>query len=121
MIPANELRLGNYFLDHKGRVVKIHGIDSTWNYIWLNYANGSSIFCLELNRIKAIILTPEILEKCGFGKRDRYPYKMAHGYLKMRNGIFFFKYYDIEIEVTHLHQLQNLYFALTGEELNIKL
>jgi hypothetical protein len=41
---------------------------------------------------------------------------------QMVNG-FYFQYpslYSGEIKIKYVHQLQNLYFALTGEELKIK-
>lgn len=34
---------------------------------------------------------------------------------------FYYLNYGIKIEIQYLHQLQNLYFMLTGEELNIQL
>jgi hypothetical protein len=76
--------------------------------------------------ILGIPLTPEILIKAGFeemefsifesNKYDIYLY-----YSKKANGFLFKSRPDGGIILKHLHQLQNLYFALTGEELNIQL
>lgn len=69
------------------------------------------------NRVSPIPLTEEWLIKLGFGKQNGYPFEMLNGYIKIRNGIYFFKYYQLEIELNYVHQLQNLYFALTSKEL----
>jgi hypothetical protein len=87
--------------------------------------------------LKPIPLTPEILEKCGFEK-DADPYNWAnpdwdiYRIKRMSIGVkegmfawynrsdddFYSSYYP---ELKFLHQLQNLYFSLTGEELEVKL
>lgn len=78
--------------------------------------------------IEPIPLTPEILEKCGFSfginlqsfVRGRHQFveikNMIDGYLS-EDGVF---YYGVRTKIQHLHQLQNLYFALTGKELTFK-
>lgn len=76
--------------------------------------------------LSPIPLTPEILASCGF--KDGYfelPFgnKLCIGSSNNGEYVAYFgeqvvtlsKYYK------YLHQLQNLYFALTGEELEIKL
>ena len=71
-----------------------------------------------------IPLTPEILEKCGFDKAtDKFGGYLSplHKGGRIRidkdnlwwNGCF-------STEVKHLHQLQNLYYSLTNEELEFK-
>jgi hypothetical protein len=75
------------------------------------------------SRYNPIPLTPEILEKCGFENNGFYcthsdPYMeispSATGFILSVNC----SEYEIGETFNHLHQLQNLYFALTGEELN---
>lgn len=102
MIQVNELRLKNWVLNIYDSPVQVTVIDDTIDWS------------------KPIPLTPEILGKCDLGKQNEYPYRFHYGYLKMRNGTFFYKYFDIEIELPYLHKLQNLYYALTGEELIYK-
>jgi|694.fasta_scaffold94031_6 hypothetical protein len=76
--------------------------------------------------ILGISLTPEILVKAGFVKKGkRYSknwfylwsddYNIVFALAQMEESIG--KYLNIE----YVHQLQNLYFALTGDELNIQL
>ena len=74
-----------------------------------------------------IPLTPEILEKAGFTNEDKL-HAGANTWWKEGMGEYLSFYYDgfLKYELTgrsvkYLHQLQNLYFALTGEELEIKL
>lgn len=74
-----------------------------------------------------IPLTPEVLEKCGaYLKRcDHFCNYYKLGILVIKRLIIESVFYcDIkdfgEIEVKHLHQLQNLYYALTGKELEYK-
>ena len=75
-----------------------------------------------------IKLTEDILLKCGFEKN-------IDDYILQINGsekFFFYKYEDSEIiylsyceddllKINYLHELQNLYFALTKQELPINL
>jgi len=68
-----------------------------------------------------IPLTEEWLERFGFEEDD------SVGWLKRfdKSDSFFidlsFMYWgENSVKLTHVHQLQNLYFALTGEELTIK-
>jgi len=109
-MKANELRIGNWVKESDGRFIHIHdglGID-------------------HHKQFSPIEITPEILEKAGFKvERHTYDEYWSCGWFnirKMGNGFEF-----LGSEWTHgetfyfLHQLQNLYFALTGEELKIEL
>lgn len=116
MIPINELRIGNAICDMNGHIfLKIIDADV------LKYASDNC---------EPIPLTPEILEKCGFknGREN----EMWIGLPNHQHLV-----YDLEqmiviiegvsltfvpyIQPLQLHQLQNLYFALTGEELQVNL
>lgn len=74
--------------------------------------------------IEPIPLTPEILEKCGFEKGGIYFYFSKFRVVKIANSdnwlILLSNHYQHICRLQHLHQLQNLYYALTGEELNFK-
>ena len=102
-MKANELRIGNWVLNKNGRHIQIN----------------RDMFGIVLI-LKSIPLTPEVLEKCGFESnpyQDRYELKDLHfEYCGVRNIIWSEKYPHIQ----YLHQLQNLHFALTGEELIYK-
>lgn len=120
MIQANELRIGNWY-DHNGsyRQVTPNTIEEVWE--------GERIY------VNPIPLTPEILEKCGFEPTTDMPNEY---FIRLSNGIdklivcngkvtvvifgsrILTSWYN---HVNSLHQLQNLYFALTGKELNVQL
>jgi hypothetical protein len=90
--------------------------------------------------IQPIPLSPEILEKCGFKVDDKYSngsyYKkelVPHGYFLLfysyASKDFIYETIDSNdygyntprVTINYLHQLQNLYFALTQTELIINL
>ena len=111
-INAKELRIGNYVYT-KEWVIKSYGIDGFVNII------------KNIDNYRAIPLTEEWLVKFGFkfsgyNSNDKAIYKINDEIWILKN-IVTKKFYLTEYyrEVKHLHQLQNLYFALTGKELEI--
>lgn len=118
MIKANELRLGNWLIDKDGKLFKVTSIDDGSCDGWIN---GVSEFRI-LAHLNPIPLTPEILEKCGFftpnGYNESVKYK-RNVMLDLHRGKILLRDNRL-IELTTLHQLQNLHFALTGEELIYK-
>jgi hypothetical protein len=130
MINANELRAGNWVNDVKGGgynnpgYVKVISIGESVINEWqdMGFSGGAS-----LKDIHPIPLTPEILDKCGFKERaDTGLYSngknfFLHHYYLMDDE-YCFRYNDYKsYPIRFLHQLQNLYFALTGEELTVNL
>ena len=134
MTKPSELRIGNWLqlTDNDNLIYfKVNGIYE--NMIW-EYKSKVALPPVY----EPIPITPEILEQCGF--EIIYP---AHDDKRMlssryiadnKNSRIVFDYNKriilIDINETiikhyflfnHLHQLQNLYFALTGEELEINL
>ena len=119
-MKASELRIGNLFKDAKDRLCSVDEI-----YKNIEDCRITSIFdCITSHPIKPIPLTEEWLLKFGFIYT-----KTELGFNQFRKGILelsittngyelFFTYKWIEIE--YVHQLQNLYFALTNEELTLK-
>jgi len=119
-MKENELRIGN-LLDLYGTIATLQGEDFYHHY---------SINERKLSRFKPIPLTEEWLLKFGFIKygtlHDSYrlnPFIVELDILG--NHYTFRKIMNKEEsillkEMKHVHQLQNLYFALTEKELNIK-
>lgn len=125
-MKANELRIGNIVM---GKTVDLETGDYTWQPIIIN---ADVIKELELsetqNYLRPIHLTPELLEKWGFEK-GCLTYFLNENWFLGWSGTFVFLQIERQdqtddicerIEFSHctsLHQLQNLFFALTGKEL----
>jgi len=127
-MKANELRIGNLVLYQGYHVASVHGItDPDWGHgIHIHY-DSSSVGC-AFDMVEPIPLTEEWLRKFGFEDND-YTFDLYIGHRKIsftwfsrvvstgvRSGFKCQKYKHIK----YVHQLQNLCFALTGEELTIK-
>ena len=124
MIQPQELRIGNY-VEYRIQ----DELDERKEWWELSIIDSSDLQILESgidDDYRAIPLTEEILLKFGFEKRDKInPPFRNYQYVFMKNGFligsdFLFHYISGNTELKHVHQLQNLYFALTGEELTFK-
>ena len=117
-MEANELRLGNYCEYYIEDKMEKHDPG-----FWVrNKIDLQDIECCLKNKehfdkfYRAIPLTPEILEKCGF--------KLDLKCIKYKGKLYRKKSVTVSIDsgrTNQLHTLQNLYFAITGTELEIKL
>ena len=131
MINASELRLGNYILFKFNG--KISMIPCDFLHFEQMQKSGTSSFY-------PVILKPELLQKCGFIENKDYPllpqareFKQVlpvignannelYGYVKNNGECFVRATVNsnvASINFFHLHQLQNLFFFLTGNELEI--
>lgn len=125
-MKANELRVGNCILIDGQEFGIISEIRSNHaKVIYKGEVNGniSTRFSLiEFIRLAPIPLTDEWLVRFGFEKisknqelifnKVRICETVHKGLCWVDNDIDF-------IQIKHVHQLQNLYFALTGEELKL--
>lgn len=134
-IYGSELRIGNWIQDRMGRPYQILGILSGCRILFGPGTDKER----QTDDALPIELTPEILEKAGF---EHHYYKAedeaetdsewwtirAGKGLWGKNEITIVKFdeglkyscHDTRAECKYVHQLQNLYFALTGEELSIQ-
>jgi hypothetical protein len=116
---AEELRIGNYAqLDG--------GIECIDVYDLLDIVSDNFIVC------NPIPLTEEWLLKFGFKKDVDGSFAKndisifldkrfkTNLYLQTNESDRKFNWFGFECKIKYVHQLQNLYFALTGEELTIK-
>lgn len=139
MIDVRELRIGNVFKTSDCENFRVGEIYKKEDGL---YRTENDIDCNEsflygvVEDLQPIPLTEELLVKCGMNECDdacfvRYAYR--NGKFKMNIMICGLKKYilsinDIEnrcqicnVEVKYLHQLQNIYFDLTGKELEVNL
>jgi len=133
-ISPSDLRIGNWVYQKctdEQRMVTPHDI---YHYAFPD----DSRHVVELNDLHPIPLTPEILLACGF---ESYPdggnVYSTYGYQHDDSDFFlqidwrrrdagwwpmikFSEFEVIGINIKHLHQLQNLYYSLTHQELIYK-
>ena len=122
MIAPSELRIGNYVLIGSLVWTPIDGILSSQVFA----CNGVGINYIDIDPIP---ITPEWLERLGFEWDIYYQGYCDGNYLVniRENGTISFAYgkrrHD-EMQflpyIKYVHQLQNLYHAITGNELKIK-
>lgn len=139
MIQANELRYSNWVL-YNDKYWQINAIDGSADEVDLyNYDHELDI---DIEEINPIPLTEDILLRCGF---EKYQWQNAffiktcfgHLYIHLYNSKIITRFMSITNdsrgqksfslpfighrnsteEIIYLHQLQNLIFSLTGEEL----
>lgn len=129
-MSTKELRIGNIVIDDEGNTVIIEQItgDNILESAKVSRPTEKGNRLLYSSNIYPIPLTEEILLKCGFKKTN---YDSYFETKKWSNGESIITVTDddclVSMENTFnkrcedLHQLQNLYFALTGQELTINL
>ena len=117
MIPVNELRIGNLAL--------LRGIECNVDIQLLS----------RVKELQPIPLTPEVLEKCGFDRLNKETMAVPSIWHSTYTRVLVKTNFDLQergsewywiegntiVELKYLHQLQNLYFALTGKELEVTL
>lgn len=114
-MKAHELRIGNWVIT--GSIPTI--VDGLNKSAYLD-PDGDWYY---YEAVSPIPLTPEILEKCGFEQSEYLVFKLGYFTLCFySDGYAYFQgERKVGIGYRNLHQIQNLYFALTGEELQINL
>ena len=122
-MKANELRIGNYVNHKELGYIQVYGMNG--EIIQFDYRKDPYYEEIPFDKLSYIPLTEDILLKCGFEKEEEsncYVNQIALYFTfdKITCNVSYYEY-DNLINVDYLHQLQNLYFALTNEELTINL
>lgn len=113
-ILPNELRIGNY-VNYKCSVIIIDTIYYDSVNIDLTNCDG-----IDINLLKPIPITEEVLLKCGFEKEGVFHFWIKHLLIwNPSEGLFVHDKTGVQIK--YLHQLQNLYYCFTGKELEFKI
>ena len=116
-LKVTELRLGNYLFDRNNRLCQVKELGESIKAPAIKGARTSL-------PNKPIPLTEDILLRLGFVKKEigyskftemDQCFLISFGKHTSVNGIKF------NNEIKTVHQLQNLFFALTGEELTFKI
>lgn len=123
MIKASELRIRNWLLPSLSKnPAQINGM-------FIRQCEANEQQGRVVDNWSGIPITREILEKCGFVYADdatayrvfsRQPYLFSVCVTGKEFHLFGGQW-PIGKSFKYLHELQNLFFALTGEELNISL
>ena len=137
-MDVRELRIGNYILGEidenefaEVEVVALDSVDLTEHHIW---CTGLTKQADEYYSFKPISLTEEWLIRFGFDKHTTdsgfgldvwnwYSKEDIEIHTDRADGTFVNPQYIASVrnvKLESVHQLQNLYHALTGEELTIK-
>jgi len=125
-MESKELRIGNKIYGVSDRIetvtlIKENGLIESYPGLFKE-ANSPQ----EVMYCSGIPLSEEILLKCGFSKfhefsmadaNYRISTKERYLMIELLHGKYIANIYH-QVEIKYLHQLQNLYFALTGQELN---
>lgn len=139
MIDPKELRIGNRINYNLPEINRCKAYDGTFNEEFARYLYDVKD---EWQYLEPIHITREILEKCGFTWSDDGWLEKHLGYCRW--VLRFYGGYNDKCSIfqyplpgephlppqkisfgtncpSYVHDLQNLFFALTGEELEIKL
>lgn len=141
MIPANELRIGNWVqMTQREVYAEVTGTPVTW--LKQITANDISFPWGDTDSINPIPLTPELLEKAGFVQSEDFDWEwtkpvsvngklvilLPKNWQSDPNYVLSASWQSKDekallwTRLKYLHQLQNYVFAVTeGEELEIKL
>jgi len=142
MIQAKELRIGNFIFDDDGTIAKVIGFKPYEHSVRCDEEEGCDVlidiysadgkvrrgYVVESTSVSPIPITAEWLKKLGYQKSlaDNKWYKLG----SLLGPVYFIYDGNYGVEglgihpgnkYKYVHQLQNVYFALTGEELNVNL
>lgn len=144
MIQASELRIGNYVFDDEGILSKINGMQPYGYSIRCDEEEGCELlidlypqdgtikkgFAVDINLCNPIPLTEEWLIRFGFENKPDIDNGTYHTAVFEKNGIsllFFMGDFndcqingDLDIDLSYVHTLQNLWYILTKQELKLK-
>ena len=133
-MKTNELRIGNYVkrtLPTDMAYAKV--LEITHNGLLVQDKDGY-VGC-SMNFIEPIELTEEVLVKIGFVKENEInrmynnrcvvSYYIGNFYkelvIEVRRENGFYKNNMVHYDIKYLHELQNAYYCLTGQELEVEL
>jgi len=116
VLKASDLRVGN-LLNLLGEIVKVECISNVFKRKDMYWISTEGLLPMKIFHFKPILLTEEWLNKLGydlisenhFGVLGHLIWKIEGRFYCDKNGV----------QLKYVHQLQNLYFALTQRELTV--
>lgn len=124
-MKATEVRIGNWVYNEKRHFMKVSSISHDSGIMCIAHIPENNCFPIPLSR--------DIVQKCGFGEVGMYENVYHKDNFRIHfdknckkeneetDSVLFIIYNEDDStfskEVSSLHQLQNLYFALSGGEL----
>ena len=145
MLQAKDLRYGNRVLNSQGKVITVQQIlyssivyDTEMkinNALAVHHQAYPGSYTSEvievikeadLQDIEPIPITPSVLLACGFRNFKREDWIVSYGksyadFELNADGLRLRHPTPSHMVITHLHQLQNFFYALTGYELTVNL
>lgn len=135
-LKCTDLRIGN-LIDYFGDIIKVDTIDyfdGKERVGGVNTTEGDRVFD-KPSYFEPIELTEEVLLKIGFVKENEVnrmynnrcvvSYYIGNFYkelvIEVRRENGFYKNNMVHYDIKYLHQLQNAYYLLTNEELEVNL
>lgn len=143
MLHARELRIGNKVFNSKGEIITVQQILSntliydTQINISRKVASTGRFYSdsyttevvelvkeIDMEDVVPVSLTPKILEKCGFRNFVRDEWIISYGnthtdFEFTSDGLRLRHSTHTRVGIKFLHQLQNFFYAITGQELEI--
>ena len=118
-MQSKDLRIGNLVGYIDGGIFKVIGIHK----YGLDVEDDIETTYMEYEYFEPINLNYTILENLGWTERVNDYYYLGEYKIRFDEDVFYFMFFDLgdwEQKIEYVHELQNLYFALTGEELELK-
>lgn len=126
-METNELRIGNYIKAGEN-IIRVDAIMPLRVEVYLNHGIGIA----QIGEIFPIQVTKQILLSNGFSmsyasdpQEEDAIEKYKNGTFEIfsfeKSGVLFLELMGLMRDIEHIHQLQNLYFAIYNEELELNL
>lgn len=128
-MKAKELRLGNIVAEKSGFMMHVVAIYQDTVYLDFE-GNEGDVWEVDEKDLIGIILDTELLIKSGFKRQvtgigwDKYSNGLVDLSLAPLSNGSYIPVYHVNgemVKIMYLHQLQNLFYALTQKELEINL
>lgn len=125
-MKLNELRIGNVVSINKNALklnenagphnAKIYSISPTS----VELSIGELLAEVQVDEISSITLSNELIKNMGFIEHYNSIKTYYNPYMEIDHDFKLMKV-DFELKIKYVHQLQNLYFDITGKELEVNL